>query len=679
MNPRIPNLALFVALVASCSGGSSSTTPPSEPPPPDLPTNREPVEVAPAGPADAVALAPEVTVDLVNTYVDPESGLVAGNSVGTASVTIQLEQVPGTSAAVTLEFSTDGGASFQPATTEEDTSALFAPITTPLASPQAEPVLTTYDITWRIAQDLGPGNFFAANEDPNFGAVDVRVTVGSAAHGPLAADPVEIDLAGFPFGSLTTSLEPHAGGAAFVFPDDRLFLAGGEGSPGVTAGTEFGVRNADASAFANFLFSPAAPLSAPRRSMAQALAPDGKLWLTGGEDAIGPRDEVDVFDPVAESFASLPPLVHARAEHAMAVLPNGRMIVIGGRGDAAGGPPAGNSYEIFDPSAGTWVAGPLAHTYAAPLVVELSDGRLLVTGPAPGAELPQAEYLTLTGDAQVSSSPAALPLAARRGATATVLTSGKVLFFGGHDLAGAASEPVAELFDPDGNKTSALDITNPLVPGYSAAGRWGHAAALTGAGRLILFGGTDGTSGPLKRVDSFLPKSQAFWAASPLPTPRTGAQVSRLHGGDLVLSGGTGPGAKPLSTTATLTSPDGPDQLPTATATQMTWNPPLALVSIDYALSDTESNPARVHIEWTTRPQEPGTWRPATTKTLFGVPFGDGYNDLETSPEGTSHTFAWDAAADNIFAEGSPQEFFVRITPIGAEEGQTVEFSQILP
>jgi len=687
MTPRLASfpLALVVAgLTAACSGGSGgSTTPPTSTPPPALPDHRQPVEVTPAGPADPIALAPEVTVDLVNTYIDPESGLVNGNAAGTASVQLRLMQVPGSTTSAGVEFSTNGGTSFQTATLDEDTSQLTQPASPGgLASPQAEPVLATYDVTWQIASDLGPGHFFAASEDPDFGAIEVRATIGDDAHGPLANDPVEIDLGGFPFGSQTSAITARQNNAAFVFPGDQLFLAGGEGAQGVTPSAELGMRGADAEAFANFLFTETAALPVARRNMAQALGPDKKLWLTGGEDALAPRHEVDVFDPQTQTFASLPPLVYARAGHAMQFLPNGLAIVIGGRSDAAGGPPAGNTCEIFDPLAGTWVVSTLSGTYSAPLAVCLEDGRILVTGPAPGTDTRQAEYLTLTGDSEVSSSPAVLPLASRRGATANILLTGEVLLFGGHDLAGQASLPEAELLNPAAGfigSTVAVEIANPLVPGYAAASRWGHASALTGAGRVLFFGGRDATETALDRVDSFLPKSAAFWPSSSLPAARAHARVNRLTNGDLVVSSGSAPTGAPMGTTATLTSPDGVDHLPSASATQLTWSPPLGLVTIDYTLFDAESNDARVHIEWTTRPQEPASWRPATAKTLFGVPFGDGYHALATSPDGVNHTFGWDANADNIFGQGSPADIFVRVTPIGAEEGPTDEFSQVLP
>lgn len=683
MSPRNSRFPLaLVALVASCGGGAGSlVAPPSNPPPPTPSPLRRPVEVQPTGPVAPVALAPTVWVDLENTYADPLTGALVGTPTGTASVWIDLLLVPGDTVSLTVEFRTSGGARFLPATLVEDTSAVSIP-PGPLGfgSPSAPPVPLSFEVTWLLAEDLGPGLFSATSSEPGFGAVEVRIQVAGGTASPLAKDPVEVDLRGFPFESDSSMATPRAEHVAFVSDADTLFVAGGVGSLGPLASAELGTPSGD---FPNFDFVAAGSLGFACKGVAQVLDTEGQLWLVGGEGEFGPSPLAERYDPATGTYSPLPSLNFPRAGHALLLLPNGNPIAIGGRTDAVGGAPTSNSYEVFDKSQGRWILGSLAGTYSEPLAVRLSDGRILVTGPAPGLDVAQSEYLVLSGDASMVALPVTLPLTARRGATATVLLSGEVLFVGGHDLAGNPSSPMAELLDPGilaAGTVTQLPRTNDLIPDYLAEGRWDHTATLLGDGRVLLAGGRSlPFGGTLQRLDTYQPGSGQFWPGAQLPEARAAHRTSRLQLGDLVLSGGLDAKESPLGTTVTLTAPDGPDHLPTATVEALSWSPPLGIVTIAYTLFDAESDPARVQIEWTTRPQESGTWRPVAPKTLFGMPFGDGYTELTTSPTGQPHVFVWDSIQDNIFAQGAPNDFYVRVTPIGAEDGLAVEYQQVLP
>lgn len=647
------SLALLV-LVQSC-GGAGSPGP---------------------GEIQATASAPAVELELVNTFTDPVTGELKGDPAGTASVDFALDQAPGSTVAVVVEFSTDGGVTWSPATIDEDTSAITAPATGAGLAPSAS-VSSEFQVTWQIAADLGPGDFSSANAAVGYDAVELRVSVVGGEPSPPADEPVEVDLMGFPFPSETSLGTARAGSAAAVLGGKDLFVVGGDAAGVSISGAELGKRVDD---IADFHFEPAGSLAVARAGMSQTFLADTTLLLAGGEDTFGPRSEVDLYDPADGSFTSLAPLNHARAGHAAALLPNGRVCVIGGRGDAVGGPPASNSYEIYDEGTDAWVLGSLAHSYDAPLAVLLSDGRIFVSGPAPGTDTLQAEYLRISGDAALTSVPAPLPLAARRDATATVLVSGEVLLFGGHDLGGSPSSPTAELIDPAAGTATAIPETNPNVPGYSSQGRWDHEAALTAGGRVLIAGGrTSNTGGELSRTDYFLPLENTFTPSTLLPEARSGHHVNRLESGFLVVSGGVGSDDAPLGTTATLIPPDGSDHLPTAEVSSLTWIPALGAVTLTYELFDDEANDARISVEWTTRPDNDESWRPITPKLLFGAPLGDGYTSLTTSPTGTTHIFGWDAAIDDIFATGSPVEITVRVTPLGAAAGPAELYTQVLP
>ena len=647
----------ILTLVAACGGGGGGSAAPP--------------------PIPAMVTAPTIELDLVGTYSDPVTGELKGDPAGTASVTFELEQGAGDSAGVVVEYSDDGGTTWTPADIVEDLSDLTAPATgSGGTAPPGTAVSTEYTVTWNLASDLGPGDFASDNEGVGFPAIELRVVVVGGDPSPPADDPVEVDLMGFPFPSDELMGTARSGHASAVLDGGDLLVVGGEAA-GATAvaGAELGAR---VDHIADFVFSGAGTMGTARAGLAQVFLADGTLLLAGGSDAGGPRAEVEVYDPVAASFTSLASMHRARVGAAAFLLPNGLPVVIGG--DAAG-----DSYEIHDPVTGLWTLGSLGQAYEDLLVVSLSDGRLLVTGAAPGTDTPRAEFLDLTGDLALSTGPAPTPTTVRRDGTATVLLSGEVLFFGGRLSTGAPASPTAEVFDPQAGTWTALPDDNAAVPGYLAQARWGHAADLTGTGRLLISGGrTSDLGGHLARTDYFLPEGEVFTPSSQLPEARAHHQVDRLEGGYLVVSGGLGPDGggpeAPVGTTATLIPPDGTDALPTVTIQDLTYQPPLGQVVVDYTLTDAESHPARVRLEWTTRPQEPKSWRPMTLKFLIpGVPLGDGYHELETSPTGTAHNFAWNVVVDDIFAAGSPQVVHVRVTPIGAAEGATVEFSKSLP
>lgn len=659
-SPKHLAACLTLTLALACGGGGGGSAP--APPPPPIP---------------AMVGAPTIELDLVGTYTDPATGELKGDPAGTATVAFDLEQGAGDSSALEVQYSLDGGLTWLPASVLEDLSDVTAPATGGGGTaPQGTAVTETLQVTWAIAEDLGPGDFAAENEGAGYPAVELRVVVVGGEPGPPADEPVEVDLMGFPFPSEELMGTARSGHASAVLDGVDLLVVGGEAAGGVpVSGAELGSRQDD---IADFVFAGAGSLGAPRAHLARVFLPDGRLLLAGGRDAAGALALAEVYDPVTEAFAPVAPMVRARAGAATLLLPNGLPVVLGG--DAAG-----DSYEIYDPALDQWHLGSLSQAYAGPVAVGLPDGRILLTGAAPDTDAPRAEYLAQAGDTALTSSAAPTPTTARHEGTATVLLDGTVLAFGGRLADGSLATPTAERFDPAAGTWTALPDDNASVPGYLSQGRYGHAATLTGSGRLLVAGGrTAPVGGHLARTDYFLPEEQVFTPSGLLPEARAHHQVNRLSGGFVVVSGGLGDdggGEAPVGTTATLVPPGGGDTPPVVTITDMTYSQPLGggLVTIDYTIADAESHPARVRVEWTTRPDFPNSWRAVTPKLLFGLPLGDGYVDLATSPEGTAHGFGWDATADDIFSAGSPAEIHVRVTAIGAAEGPTAEYAEILP
>ncbi len=172
-------------------------------------------------------------------------------------------------------------------------------------------------------------------------------------------------------------------------------------------------------------------------------------------------------------------MAEAREGHTATLLPDGRVLVVGGLGVA----PMVTTAELYDPAAGTWTtiegipAPPSYHTATL-----LKDGKVLVAGGAYGfVSVPQA-YLfdpatnefTATGEL----------IHARDKHTATLLNDGRVLVAAGwfHYLGyNPFAQDTAEVYDPaTGTWTETGRLADP---------RERHTAALLPDGRVLVAGG----------------------------------------------------------------------------------------------------------------------------------------------------------------------------------------------
>src|SRR5262249_28671986 len=138
----------------------------------------------------------------------------------------------------------------------------------------------------------------------------------------------------------------------------------------------------------------------------------------------------------------------ARFVHTATLLPNGRVLVIGGLNSSGTLPSA----ELYDPSTGGWSAtGSMSVARWGHAATLLSNGQVLVSGGlssiAPVSALASAEVYDpssgswfLTGSMSVG----------RDRYTATLLPNGKVLVVGGESNTGSFFHEVAsaELYDP---------------------------------------------------------------------------------------------------------------------------------------------------------------------------------------------------------------------------------------
>ena len=213
-------------------------------------------------------------------------------------------------------------------------------------------------------------------------------------------------------------------------------------------------------------------------------------------------------------------LAQGRGNHTATLLPNGKVLAVGGHTSAARATSAG-SVESYDPNGNFWMAGTdLSTQRGAHTANLLTTGKLLVAGGVSGSSyLNGTELYDLTLNTW-SNGPAMTT--SRAFHTSTVLESGDVVVVGGETNGGAPTAST-QRYIPSTNSWANED---PLV-----TARAEHTATMLGNGKVLVTGGR-GTGGlSLGSVELFNPlaASPNRWGTiGSLGTPRHGHTATTL-------------------------------------------------------------------------------------------------------------------------------------------------------
>lgn len=330
----------------------------------------------------------------------------------------------------------------------------------------------------------------------------------------------------------------------------------------------------------------------PQRSGHTAtLLPNGKVLLAGGTlGGLATRTSV-IFDPTAvsptfttigdDAAANSANLTCKRTGHAAVLLPNGKVLVAGGCNDTAAN---SISSDIFDPTAGTYTAGPtlldpssqvtplgrkqftlvVATSATNQTLVVMAAGRQ-IGGPGPSVNDTFTTSGTfaatwdMSGAAFTSLTIGTGTIRARAMHTSTVLSNGKILLAGGESESGATQtvlntsdvlDPFAGTIASGGNMTAAREL---------------HAAVKLSSGSVIVFGGSGDqsslTQSGLNSVDFFDATSGQF--DSTAASTRGGFAIGRFNltgtlliSGEILLAGGQATTAGLRSTAVEVYNPN---------------------------------------------------------------------------------------------------------------------------
>jgi WD40 repeat protein len=283
-----------------------------------------------------------------------------------------------------------------------------------------------------------------------------------------------------PTGSMNT---PRCRDTATVLKDGRVLFTGGYPASGGT------VTSAELYDPNTGTFSPTGSMRMNRADDAAVLLPDGRVLVVGSAEdnsaelydpksgtfstsrssvpqselwaasAMLLKDgrvvvvyvggEVGLYDPATDTFGPVARSPSNGGFEAPVLLPDGRVLLIGGAGKDAQGNPQGcvASAQLYDPKTGTFSAtGSMTATRCLHTAALLSDGRVLIAGGRSSddgtTDLASAElYDPKTGTFSATGSMTAT----RSQHTAVLLRDGRVLIGLGWESADGAT---AELYQP---------------------------------------------------------------------------------------------------------------------------------------------------------------------------------------------------------------------------------------
>ncbi len=312
-------------------------------------------------------------------------------------------------------------------------------------------------------------------------------------------------------------------------------------SPGASGASASASTSAAASprlAYGDGSWASTAPLSQARWAAASVLLPDGRVMVVGGTIASSSSSAVasaTIFDPATGFWASVTGMLQPRAYAMAVVLADGSVLVAGGSRD---GQPLDTAERYFTDT-GTWVAaGRLNLPRTQGTLTLLRDGRVLAAGGgvegAPGwNSTASAEVFDPSRGVWSVTAPMSV---ARARHTATLLPDGEVLVAGGattyHGETGSVTA-TAELYDPaTGKWRAAAPMSKP---------RYVHGAALLDDGRVLVAGGwyaTSNTDPSHETAEIYDPAANNWTATGLMKAARAEYGLVRLPDGRVLAAGG---------------------------------------------------------------------------------------------------------------------------------------------
>lgn len=249
-------------------------------------------------------------------------------------------------------------------------------------------------------------------------------------------------------------------------------------------------------------FSPAAAMEVERTGHGAALLPDGRVLVVGGEHpgpswGLSAPSTSEIYDPISDTWEPAGALKTYRYQPELVTLPDGRVAVFGGIEAPLD---RQRLVEVFDPTSGRWSELGSINGNERGTATLLSSGQVLLIGTGEVA-FDQASTYEIFDPATGTSKTSMAQTPYRFGHTATTLPNGTVLLAGGN---GNLLE--ASVFDP---ATGRFRLTGPAND-Y----RIGHEAILLDDGRVLVTGGRNPYGNEIASTEIYDPSTDS-WTAIP--------------------------------------------------------------------------------------------------------------------------------------------------------------------
>lgn len=211
-----------------------------------------------------------------------------------------------------------------------------------------------------------------------------------------------------------------------------------------------------------------------------------RVLITGGYSSgegvvLGISRSAEIWDPATNQFRLLGATMKvARAGHSATVLPDGRVLIVGGLS-----PDANYSFaEVFDPATETFSVFAAVDNRERGLhaTAQLPDGSVLVLGGETEDTASVASVVQFMGDTAGTSRVLAKLVRPRTLVEAAVSRDGRAFLFGGEVGPGNVTTETAEAYSPATGGAPIASMPRPRV---------GHTTTLLPGGRFLIAGGED--------------------------------------------------------------------------------------------------------------------------------------------------------------------------------------------
>lgn len=264
-----------------------------------------------------------------------------------------------------------------------------------------------------------------------------------------------------------------------------------------------------------------APIPGARHYFAATKLASGKVLATGGYITSGVTNTTAIFDPASNTWTTAAPMASPRSDHTSTLLPDGKVLVIGGQPSISS---ALASAELYDPVTDTWqAAGNMSTVRTRHSATLLPNGKVLVIGGYDPGPLTFWQTAELYDPATNGWTLMNTQLAGPRGQHAAELLPGgnAVLLIGGLNRSGYV--PSAEFYPVNDSGTTTVTSLGIQANVCQSA---------TLADNSVLAACDTGTT-----AWRYAPAT-GIWTTSTYGTPRSLPLLLRLADGRVLMAGG---------------------------------------------------------------------------------------------------------------------------------------------